>query len=326
MSLYVLSPTLQAAINAGNPQRVLIDFFAKPDGEWYENDQGVVERRSFSNEDILMTEGIRLTSEFNSETDLTIGMCPSAQIRFSMLNDNGQLEDFEFGYFRAYIGAKIDSMIWGRNSYVKEFVENGETLYYEFAPLGVFFAQRPDIVRKKIIEVDANDLMVLFDKEMPEGLINYTNNTTLYNIAHALCGYVNPTSPAIVTLKRNSWDNSDIKVTSEPEQFKGATMREVIGWIAEAACANAVFNREGQLEFRWFTTVDRTYDEHDYSEFTATWYETKPIDGLNIRNADSTAELPLVYNEQTGDIDRGTGTNVYMIQDNPFLRQPEASP
>lgn len=315
--MYVLSQTLQAAINAGNPQRVLIDFFAKPDGEWYTNDQGVVERRSFSNEDILMTEGIRLTSEFNSETDLTIGMCPSSQIRFSMLNDNGQLEDFEFGYFRAYIGAKIDSQIWGRNSYVKQYIENGMELNYEFAPLGVFFAQRPDIVRKKIIEVDANDLMVLFDKEMPEGLISYTNNTTLYNIAHALCGAVNPTSPAVVSLKTNTWMNSDIKVTSEPEQFKGATMREIIGWIAEAACANAMFNREGQLEFKWFNTVDRTYDEHDYSEFTATWYETKPIDSLHIRNADSTAELTLTVEDTDG-------SNAYMIQDNPFLRQPES--
>ena len=50
------------------------------------------------------------------------------------------------------------------------------------------------------------------------------------------------------------------------------------------------------------------------------------IDGLNIRNADSTAELPLVYDEQTGTISSGNGTNIYMIQDNPFLRQPDASP
>ena len=317
--MYVLSSTLQAAIDAGNPQRVLIDFFAKPDGEWYTNEQGVVERKSFSNEDILMTDGIRLTSEFNSETDLTIGLCPSAQIRFSMLNDQGQLEDFEFGYFRAYIGACMEPTIWSRNSYVKEFIEDGETVYYEFAPLGVFFANRPDIVRKKIIEVDANDLMILFDKELPEGMITYNNNTTLYTIANAICGIVNPTSPASVTLKTNTWMNSDIKVPSEPEQFKGATMREIIGWIAETACANAMFNREGQLEFKWFNTVNRTYDEHDYSEFTTAWYETKAIDSLHIRNADSTAENTFypAESEETND-------NAYMIQDNPFLRQPES--
>ena len=87
MSLYVLSSGLQEALAAGNPQRVLIEFYAKPDGTAYTDEEGLPKRVEFTNEDILMTEGIRLTSEFNSETDLTIGLCPSAQIRFSLLND-----------------------------------------------------------------------------------------------------------------------------------------------------------------------------------------------------------------------------------------------
>ena len=321
MPLYVLSDTLQAALAAGSPQRALIEFFEKPDGTAYTDEHGVETVVSFSNEDILMTDGIRLTSEFNSETDMTIGLCPSAQIRFSMLNDGNQLVDFEFGKFRAYIGARLVSDQWDESSYVKEFVENGETVHYEFAPLGVFIAQRPDVVRKKIIEVDANDQMVLFDKEIPADMtMNFTSSTTLYNVANFLCGC------AGVSLKTNAWLNSDIRVTSEPEQFEGATMREILGWIAEAACANARFTRDGKLEFAWFTQVNRTFDEHDYSEFNTAWYEVKKIDGLNIRNADSTAELPLVYNEQTGAITSGNGTNIYMIQDNPFLRQPDASP
>jgi len=309
--LYELSSGLQEALAAGNPQRVLLEFLFKPDGELYP------QRREFSNEDILMTEGIRLTSEFNSETDLTIGMCPSAQIRFSMLNDNGQLADFEFGIFRAYIGARLITPIWGRGATVREYTENGETAYYEFAPLGVFIAKRPDVVRKKIIEVDANDQMILLDKEMPEGLISYNASTTLYTIANAICGVANLTSPAMLKLKTNTWLNSDIKVPSEPEQFKGATMREIIGWIAEAACANARCDRNGMLEFAWFNQVDRTYSEHDYSEFTTAWYETKAVNSLHIRNADSTAELTL-------DVLDTDGSNAYMIQDNPFLRQPDS--
>lgn len=310
--MYVLSNTLQAAIDAGSPQRVLIDFFAKPDGEPYLDESGLPTLISFSNEDILMTDGIRLTSEFNSETDLTIGLCPSAQIRFSMLNDRGQLEDFEFGMFRAYIGARLVSSIWGRTSYVKEFVEDGQTVYYEFAPLGVFIAQRPDIVRKKIIEVDANDRMVLLDKEMPTD-VTITYPTTLYNLAKFICDTIESN-----LLKTNTWMNSDITVSAEPEQFTGATMREILGWIAEAACANAMFNREGKLEFKWFTQVDRTYDENSYSEFTPSWYETQGIDSLHIRNADSTAENTFYPP------DSETNDNAYMIQDNPFLRQPES--
>ena len=98
-----------------------------------------------------------------------------------------------------------------------------------------------------------------------------------------------------------------------PEQFENATMREVLGWVAEAACSNARFNRDGLLEFFWFnTSVVTRYDEHNYSDFTPTWYATAAIDGLHIRNGDSTKEYTI-----------GGGDNAYMIQDNPFLRQPD---
>ena len=297
--MYELSQTLRTAISAGNPQRVLIEFTQTPDGTPY---NPVV---TFSNEDISITSGLTLTSDFNSETDLTIGQCPSAQIRFSMLNDGGQLENFEFGRFRAYLGARIDTGTPAQTAKTKTFTDG----LYEFAPLGTFDVQRPDIVRKKIIEVDANDLMTLFDKEMPSAEelgIDYeaTQKPTIGTIFTRMCSHLQ------VTYKTNTFLNSDIKVSKEPKQFEGATMREVLGWIAEAACSNARFNRDGQLEFAWLTTVNKVYDEHNYSEFSAAWYETQAIDSLHIRNADSTTELVL-----------GSGDNAYMIQDNPFLRQ-----
>lgn len=296
--MYVLSDTLQAAVSAGNPQRVLIEFFRKPDDEGTPYDPPV----QFSNEDILVEEGLRLTSEFNSETDLTVGLCPSAEIQFSMLNDRGQLEDFEFGTFRAYLGAKITSGIPAQDAKTKTFPDG----LYEFAPLGVFIAHRPDIVRKKTIEVDANDQMTLFDRELPDIVINWPQS--LYYLTNILCGQVG------VSLKSNTWLNSDLTVRKQPEQFEGATMREILGWVAEAACANARFDRNGLLEFVWFNPVNKTFDEHRYSEFTPAWYETKPIDSLHIRNADSTAELVLGEDDE----------NPYMIQDNPFLRQPDS--
>lgn len=296
--MYKISQTLRTAIAAGNPQRVLIEFTHKPDGTEYS--PSVV----FSNEDIVISNGLRLTEEFNPETDLTIGSCPSAEIQFTMLNDNGQLLDFEFGTFKAYLGARIDSGTPAQTAKTKTFTEGGETATYEFCPLGTFIAHRPDVVKKLMIDVDANDQMTLFDADMPTALQTYTG--TLSGMATALCNQVG------VTLKTATFLNSTMAVALTAEQVENATMREVLGWIAEAACSNARFNRDGQLEFVWFNQVNSIFDEHNYTDFTPTWYETKAIDGLHIRNADSTAEYTY-----------GTGGNAYMIQNNPFLRQPD---
>lgn len=297
--MQTLSTTLKAAVAAGNPQRVLLEFIKKPNGSAYSP------VKQFSNEDILISDGLRLKEEFNSETDLTIGLCPSAEIQFNMLNDNNQLVNFQFGTFRAYLGAMITSGTPTSSAKTVTFSEGGGNYLYEFSPLGTFIAQRPDIVRKKTISVDSNDQMVLFDIDMPsKTALGITYPVTLSVLCQAMCTYVG------VSLKSNTWLNSTLSVAKEPEQFETATMREVLGWIAEAGCSNARFNRDGLLEFVWFNTVNKTYDEHDYSEFTPTWYATKAIDGLHIRNADSTTEFTV-----------GTGSNAYMIQDNPFLRQ-----
>lgn len=304
--MQTLSQTLQTAIAAGNPQRVLFEFVADPDGTAY--DPHVF----FSNEDILVNEGVRLSQEFNSETDIAIGLTPSAQIRFTMLNDEEQLAEFGFGTFKAYLGARIDTGTPASGAVTKTFTERGRTVLYEFAPLGTFVTQRPDVVMSNTIDVDANDQMTLFDVDMPsaEDLnITYGNSLTLYALATAMCSYIG------VTLKQSSWLNSTLTVTAEPDQFDGATMRDVIGWIAEAAASIARFTRDGQLEFVWFTPVNAEFDENNYTEFAATWYETKAIDSLHIRNSDQTSELVLKDQvEQTDD-------NPYLIQDNPFLRQ-----
>lgn len=299
--MYQFSQSMQDAIANGNPQRVLLEFTHMPDGTQYDP------VKQFSNEDILVADGVKLTEEFNSETDLTIGLCPSAEIQFTMLNDNGQLTNFAFGTFTAYLGVRITDGEQEETAKTKIFYENESVVIYEFAPIGTFIAQRPDIVRVMTIDVDANDRMTLFDVEMPsKTALGITYPITLSALATAMCNYLG------VSLKTNTWLNSDLTVAKEPEQFEAATMREVLGWIAEAGCSNARFNRDGLLEFVWFNPVNRTFNEHNYSDFTPAWYETKEIDGLHIRNADSTTEYTV-----------GTGKNVYMIQDNPFLRQAD---
>ena len=300
--MYTFSQTMQTALAAGNPQRVLLEFTHKPNGTAYSP------VKQFGNEDILISSGLKLNTEFIPDTDLAIGKCPSAEIQFEMLNDASQLSSFEFGKFVAYLGVRIDIGTPASGAKTKTYTENGNSKLYEFAPLGTFIAQRPDIVRKTTISVDANDQMTLFDVNMPSAsALSISYPITLHNLASAMCAYVG------VSLQSGTWLNDTKSVASEPEQFDGATMRDVISWIAEAGCCNVRFNRNGILEFVWFNTVQKSFSENNYSEFTPAWYATKAIDGLHIRNADSTTEYTV-----------GTGSNAYMIQDNPFLRQSDS--
>lgn len=288
--MYTISSTLQAALAAGTPQRVLIEF---PDAS-----------AVFSNEDISINRGLELNEMFMSEKDMTAGLCPSAEISFDMLNDIGQLDNFPFGTFKAWLGARIDSGTPAQTAKTKTFVEKGVTRTYEFTPLGVFIAERPAVVRKKILSITANDQMTLFDVDMPFwGDMNLTYPTTLGTMFVKMCQYVG------VPYKSATFMNSTLSVPKEPSDFDGATMRDVLGWIAEAACSIARFDRDGVLELVWFNPVNKTFNEHNYSEFAYSWYQTASVDGLYIRNANSAATTEI-----------GQTNNIYLISDNPFLR------
>lgn len=290
--MYAISTALRNAIDAGKPQRILLEF---PNNV------------TFSNEDVAITDGVTYTEMFTSEDDICIGSCPSASIEFSLLNDEGQLANFTFGQFKAWLGARIDSGT--TTGKTKTFTEGGVSRTYEFAPLGVFTAERPDVIKKAKVAVTANDRMVLFDKTMPSATdLSVTYPTTTGSLLSAMCTYLG------VTLATQTFTNSDLAIVSEPSQFKNATMREVLSWIAEAACAIARFNRDGNIEIVWYSTVQKTFSESGYSEFTPAWFQTEAITGTHIRNGNSNATLDL-----------GTATNVYVIQDNPFLRQNDTN-
>lgn len=291
--MYPVSTTLQAALAAGTPQRVLLEF----------------SNAAFSNEDIVIGTGIELNEVFSDETDIRAGLCPSSEIRFDLLNDRGQLNDFTFGTFKAWLGARIDSAVPAAGAKTKVFMEDGTPRTYEFTPLGVFLADRPAVVRKKILSITANDRMTLFDVPMPSPEdLGVSYPTTLEELFRRMGSYLK------VLCSAEAFMNDTLVVPKEPEAFCGATMRDVLGWIAEAACSIARFDRDGVLEFAWFHATDKAYDEHGYTEFTPSWYETAAVDGLHVRNADSEEKTML-----------GLESNVYLIEDNPFLMIPDTT-
>ena len=298
-----VSSACKQAIAAGAFQRIALVF----------------SNRIISNEDIDVEGGVDLREVFCGETELTIGLCPASEISFAVFNDDGRFSNFEFGTFDAYIGVLLsytqNSSAATRHPVITVDREhltmtasgNGRLENYELCPLGRFIAPRPAVVRKALIDVVAYDQMKLFDEDMPSSTdLAVSYPLTAAGLLAAMCSYVG------VQAESYSFLNADATLSSEPKSFEYSTMREVLGWIAQTAGANARFNRMGKLEMAWLNTVTEVFDEHNYVEFEPYRYSVPLVDRLHVRNEDSTADTIV-----------GSGDNTYLIQNNPFLRQED---
>lgn len=185
---------------------------------------------------------------------------------------------------------------------ITEFFVNGAYETHEHVKLGTFVAPRPAQLRKRVVSVVAEDLMQLF----ANGLIDDVGikfPITLRNMLRQICEYQG------IELKDEPFIGGDTRIPKRPDAFDEATQQEVIAWIAEVACAYAKINRLGQLEFKWFKESNVEYTEEDYKDFVPLSYQVHRVGGMKIRNGDS-------YTENS----YGAKENVYLIQDNPFLR------
>ena len=186
--------------------------------------------------------------------------------------------------------------------YVTEWYSNGRTEKYEYVKLGEFIAQRPAIVHRRIIDLEAEDYMQLFADKMAKD-ITFSYPTTLSGLVSQMCNILG------VEWVKTDFINSSISVSEEPDDFEEATLQEILAWVAQAGCCYAKFNRDGKLEMRWFNQTDKTFGETDYSDFTPYSYQVEKVDKLYVRNSNSTAERTV-----------GSGDNAYLLQNNPFLR------
>ncbi len=353
----------------------------------------IFEDAVFTNDDINVSKGIEFNDYFNTDEDICIGRALSNEISFSIFNDHGLLNEYEFGNFTATIGAQIgnttvtangvvqaqsashtyvaynsspylkrdgtavssqpgakvdsiliyDGIVYCHlvndtvvaykdsngstqsvtvNSFMKAQMAkwegkgiayadrilkiwNGTNLRtYEFVPLGVFTAERPNVPNVNEIQFHCYDRMQEFEVDMPEAAdLSMTYPSTLANLYTKMCAYLG------VTYATSTFINSTATLSKAPDEFKNATMREVLQWLAEAAASVARFDRDGVLVMDWLKTTSQSFNENNYSEMSAYWYETKRVTKLYNRASDGS------YNKSQGSGDEG-----YLIQDNPLLR------
>lgn len=140
---------------------------------------------------------------------------------------------------------------------------------YEFIPMGKFNAEKPETTDYEI-NVTAYDNMVLAERTYNSQLTYPTTTTAVMKEICNAIGVSFATEIESITINNPSSEEGASNVA-----FAGYTMREAIGYIAGLYGKFAIFNRLGQLEFRWYEDSDydvklsKTYsftkDEQDYS-------------------------------------------------------------
>lgn len=270
--MYTVSTGFRNAVMSGKPQKLKLTF----------GENQIAEQN-------LSISGLTYSSMAFEDEELTIGAACSAELGIELLNFDGGLSSFNFDgtEFTASIGVLV-----------------GEE--YEYVPLGVFISEKPDKLKPKKISITAHDRMIKFDVSADAFLNSLSYPTTLKNIFTSLCAHVGvPASMA-------DFPNSGKTFDSPLFRTQDVLCREVLQWIAEAACSFARISRSGVCELAWFTdtnvTFNKTANSADYYNAVVSEYQVAKIDKLQV--AASEKDIGVIV---------GTGTNAYQIIDCPML-------
>ena len=185
---------------------------------------------------------------------------------------------------------------------------------WEYAPLGVFRMDAPDVLNEYSTQFSAYDRMTLFDVDVTEFLDDHAYPTTLADLLWDLCdecGVLYSTSP---------FTNSTMPVAERPELAGTPTGRTLLRYIAEAAGANARMTRYGSLELVEPSTTpvyvinnNPAYPTpHAIYEMYIGSYTVAQIDKVSIENPQEEGDPVTVA--------VGSGTNDYRLSSNPLLQ------
>lgn len=235
--------------------------------------------------DVAITgDGVKITDILNGDTDYTFGKAVCKQVEMTLFNVDNKFNNFDFTQeFTLQIGVKVGAA-------------------FQYVTVGVFKGERPDKVRGKLIDFTAYDRMQKFEVSASDFIENMKFPVTLGAVFSSLCAAVG-VEPITTT-----FTNSTKNFTFNPFSTSDYTAREVLAWIAEAAGCYARVNADGKVELSTFTTNSYKILKTDRFEMSESEFETPVIGKL---------ECYTSYGDQL--VTAGTGTNTYVISDNPFL-------
>lgn len=183
-----------------------------------------------------------------------------------------------------------------------EFASDGVDKY-EYVPLGTFYFDTPEQRRVANISCEALDGMQLFNVDVDDWWAGLTWPLTRGQLLASLCTYVG------VTLKTTTFPGSTEPIASAPMAGNGLVGKDVLGWIAETACAYARMSRDDKLELVWFTAQSVKLTQNQHFGDSPAEYETPAVEALHVMVASTDLGVMLPEN--------GSG-NEYQVLDNPL--------
>ena len=183
-----------------------------------------------------------------------------------------------------------------------EFTSDGVDKY-EYVPLGTFNFDTPEQRRVANISCEALDGMQKFNVDVDDWWAGLTWPLTRGQLLASLCTYVG------VTMNTTTFPGSTESIASAPMAGNGLVGKDVLGWIAETACAYARMSRDDKLELVWFAAQNVKLTRNQHFGDSPAEYETPAVQALHVQvaNTDLGVMLP----------EGGTG-NEYQVLDNPL--------
>jgi hypothetical protein len=183
-----------------------------------------------------------------------------------------------------------------------EFTSSGVDKY-EYVPLGTFYFSTPEQRRVANISCEALDGMQKFNVDVDDWWAALKWPLTRGQLLASLCTHVG------VTLETTTFPGSTESIASAPMAGNGLVGKDVLGWIAETACAYARMSRDDKLELVWFNAQNVKLTQNQHFGDSPAEYETPAVQALHVMvaNTDLGVMLP----------EGGTG-NEYQVLDNPL--------
>lgn len=227
--------------------------------------------------------GITIRKDINNGDDLICGILSCAECTFTIDNTQGWFND-------DYKQDKIEV-------FIKQMDEEDYKAY------GVFHIYEAEKI-KNTVKITAYDYMQeLSETIVDEWLNNLTFPISMYSMLQSLCNYLNVS----LANTSSSITNNDFSVQ---DNFNGTniTAGQILSYITQAAGSYAFFNTNNALELKWYTEKDISLTVSETVSTAIAEFACPNIDKVQIRLTD----------DDIGVIS-GTGTNAYVIQDNPIL-------